>query len=309
VQFDWIRSFTTVAETGSFTTAASSLYRSQPRVSAHIRALEQALNAQLFDRESRPVELTPAGRAFLPHAQRLMEDFRAACDDIGTLAGPETREVSLGVIPSASAAFIPNVLAGLADRLPRVRVRLFDLGTVELAEGFEEGRFDMILRPLSPPLRMPSVIVRPLWREPLQLAVPIGHELSRVPRPVQLEQVISYPLLTTGGQDSGSAIRNALDGPLGESVDLAYQVTQPQTLIELVRSGRGVGITNKLALSTANTDGIVVIDLDAPHGTRDVGLHWREHGLRSAAARHVRDAILASPMPRGCEPLGVDSIG
>lgn len=67
-----IRSFVVLAEEGAFVRAAPRLFVTQPPLSRRIQALEAELGATLFERGARGVELTEAGRAFLPHARRIL---------------------------------------------------------------------------------------------------------------------------------------------------------------------------------------------------------------------------------------------
>jgi len=65
-----LRYFVAVAEAGSLTVAAEQrLHTSQPSLSRQIRDLEDEVGARLLMRRARPIELTPAGRAFLEHAR------------------------------------------------------------------------------------------------------------------------------------------------------------------------------------------------------------------------------------------------
>ncbi|MBO0872281.1 MAG: LysR family transcriptional regulator [Pseudonocardia sp.] len=69
---DWLETFLAVTDSGGFSAPAQAVHRSQSRVSSHVTSLEQALGARLFDRGHRPVLLTDAGEAFLPHAREVL---------------------------------------------------------------------------------------------------------------------------------------------------------------------------------------------------------------------------------------------
>ena len=80
MKLDQVKAFMAVAEAGSFRSAADNLHKTQPTVSASIRALEDTFNAQLFDRESYRPTLTPEGKALYEQAQQLIsaaEDFES----------------------------------------------------------------------------------------------------------------------------------------------------------------------------------------------------------------------------------------
>ena len=76
-----LQAFIAIAETGSFSEASEHLYLTQPAISKRIAALESELDTSLFDREGRHTQLTEAGRALLPRAQKILleiEDSRRA---------------------------------------------------------------------------------------------------------------------------------------------------------------------------------------------------------------------------------------
>ena len=73
-----VRSFVVLAEEGAFVRAAPRLYVTQPPLTRRIQALEAELGVTLFERQARGVTLTPAGRAFLPHARRILAAHDAA---------------------------------------------------------------------------------------------------------------------------------------------------------------------------------------------------------------------------------------
>ena len=70
--------FVKVAELGSFSRAAEALFLTQPTVSEHVRALEDELGVQLFERTPRGVRLLPAGATLLPRARAILADIAGA---------------------------------------------------------------------------------------------------------------------------------------------------------------------------------------------------------------------------------------
>jgi len=108
---DLVRTFLAVVEAGSFTAAASGVYRSQAAVSQQIRRLESQVGARLFERGQREVTLSHAGRRLLPHARQLLdasEQARLAAH------GTDQRRIRIGV-PDDLAGLVMPALANLAS--------------------------------------------------------------------------------------------------------------------------------------------------------------------------------------------------
>lgn len=119
-----IRCFVTVAETGSLTSAARLLNLSQPALGAHVKNLESALGVQVFDRHSRGVALTPAGHAFLPEAQQVLDAVARARAAVEPFLGRQEVHVSLGITPTSGKTLVPDLLVESAAQAPERRLYL-----------------------------------------------------------------------------------------------------------------------------------------------------------------------------------------
>jgi DNA-binding transcriptional LysR family regulator len=126
-----LRMFEAVARTGGMNRAATELNTVQSNVTARIRTLEDELGLQLFERHSRGVMLTGAGRRLLPYAQqmaRLLADATRAVRDDGAPAGPLT----IGSLETTAALRLPPLLASYTAACPRVDLALRPGTTAEL---------------------------------------------------------------------------------------------------------------------------------------------------------------------------------
>ena len=308
MQLDWINSFLAVVEYGSFSAAADALRRSQPRISAHIAALERCVEARLFDRDCRPVALTDAGRTLVPHARQVIFEIDAARADVAAVTGGQRGDVRLGSYPSASAAFLPVVLERLGAEYPGIRVRLLEMGSVDLETFLAQRDVDLMLRPLDPPMHTLMTVSRTLWSEDAVAVLPDGHDLAAVPDPLKISDVVAHPIITTGrAQDAviGGASMPEMYLRLrrsGHVADVAFETTQPQTMVSLVRHGHGVGVVNMLAATSSDIHGLVIRRIEGLESARTVAVHWLERGLRSVAAQILLDTILTTPVPADAIP-------
>ena len=133
--------FSTVARLGGITRAADELNTVQSNVTQRVKALEAEIGTALFERHSRGMTLTGAGRRLLPYAQRMAalsrEALLAARDD-GEPKGP----LSIGSMETTAAVRLPSLLAEFHRRFPAVRLSLRTSTTAELVAGVLNGSFD-----------------------------------------------------------------------------------------------------------------------------------------------------------------------
>jgi LysR family transcriptional regulator, cell division regulator len=133
--------FSTVARTGGITRAAAELNTVQSNVTQRVKALESEIGTALFERHSRGMTLTGAGRRLLPYAQRMTalsrEAVLAARDD-GEPKGP----LSIGSMETTAAVRLPSLLAEFHRRLPAVRLSLRTATTADLVAAVLEGALD-----------------------------------------------------------------------------------------------------------------------------------------------------------------------
>src|ERR1700754_2795796 len=118
-----LRVFEAVARHGSMNRAAAELHTVQSNVTARIRALEEQIGTELFQRTSRGVVLTAAGQRLLPYASRigaLLKEAREAARDDGTPRGP----LHIGALETAAALRLPAVLSAYTQAYPEVALTL-----------------------------------------------------------------------------------------------------------------------------------------------------------------------------------------
>lgn len=133
--------FSAVARTGGITRAAEELNTVQSNVTQRVKALEAEIGATLFERHSRGMTLTGAGRRLLPYAQRMAalshEAVLAARDD-GQPKGP----LAIGSMETTAAVRLPALLAEFHRRFPAVRLTLKTATTADLVAAVLDGALD-----------------------------------------------------------------------------------------------------------------------------------------------------------------------
>lgn len=183
MQLESLEVFREVAAEGSFTGAADSLRSTQSAVSRQIAALESRLGAQLFDRLPRGVELTEAGRSFLPHAEAVLDRLRTARRDLASLGELDAGRVRLGAFATAVAGLVPWALAEYRRAHPGVELALVEGNTPVLLERLLAGDAEVavVSAPPDQPLDAVRFELRHLLDEGLYVALPEGHRLAGAP--------------------------------------------------------------------------------------------------------------------------------
>lgn len=234
-----LRYFVTVAETLNFSQAARRLHIAQPPLSAQVRSLEAELGVQLFERTSRGVSLTRAGRALLPAAQDTLNAAQRASDAARVLASGKSGLLRIGLI---SPAATPELAARLkkfhrAHPLVQLRVRQEDAATLQRL--LETDQLDLALtRPLNANPRLRQL---KLADQEQGLALPADHAWAGR-RGIPIALLHQAPLLLINPESNPNYGQLLLGRCAQQNVQPAvnYAADDLATLVWLVSAGLGV---------------------------------------------------------------------
>jgi DNA-binding transcriptional LysR family regulator len=244
-----LRTFLTVVERSSFSTAAEHLGYTQSAVSQQIATLEADLGLQLLLR--RPVEPTEAGRRLMEHAGPLLLRHDAARADVLRTAAAPAHRLTLAVSPLALTPAVATRLARARAEHPRLHLEVRACERREVITRIATGRADLgltdgIAAP-GDPLRLPDsgpLTTIGVSEEPLVVALPAGHPLSARTglRLADLADAVwvQTPLCPLGRlrELAGEGFR----------AGLAYHGDNTRALLHLVAAGHGLTL---LPASTA----------------------------------------------------------
>jgi DNA-binding transcriptional LysR family regulator len=294
-----LATFTAVAEEGSFTRAAGRLHVVQSAVSSNVRALERELGVTLFDRSTHRVQLSEAGRAFLPEARRTLAAAAAARDAVDQLRGGLRGTVRVGMMlaPRQAGISVPRVLAALREDHPGIEVVL-EIGATTLnAERVRRGRLDIAFVGLAAD-SIPELELTPLLSEKMQLVVAPEHPLAGR-ESVALEE-LARETFVDGPPEWGTRIANerAFAGA-GVRRNLAYAVADRSLTVDFVRYGLALAIVPP---TWADAEGVVMVPLRPPVPEFTISNAAPADRELGAAARILHDLALTSALLPAAEP-------
>lgn len=191
-----LRYFVAVANTRNFTRASELLHIAQPPLSRQIQLLEEELGVQLILRNSRPLRLTEAGRAFYEQALQIinrLDQLKTATQQIGL---HQQRALSIGFVASTLYGGLPMVVRKLRQDYPDVDIQLVELTSQQQFAALKSGRIDVGFGRIR---GNDSTVARTILREErLVLALPpdspLAGKSSRIPlNAIEGQKLIVYP--------------------------------------------------------------------------------------------------------------------
>ncbi len=241
MDFRHLKYFVAVADEQNFTRAAERLHISQPPLSRQIQDLEEELGTPLFERGSRPLKLTDAGRFFYGHATRLLEQAAQAVRSTKRIAQLERRLV-IGFVASTMYGALPLLVRKFRAACPQTELALVEMSTVEQIEALKNGRIDVGFGRVR--LDDPSIKREILREERLVVAIPAEHGLAGSTGPLTLAEVAPYPLLVYPRNPRPSYADQVLSlfRDLALEPASVHETQEMQTALGLVASGMGLCI-------------------------------------------------------------------
>jgi DNA-binding transcriptional LysR family regulator len=292
MDLEHLRTFRAVARAGSFTAAADLLHFAQSTVSVHIRSLETAVGAPLFDRLPTGARLTEAGRRLMPLSERLL-DLADAAVTVGRSDGEAVGELTLAAPETVVAHRLPPILRHLRDHHPALTVQLKPIAYHEIPSAVSAGLVDVGFL-LQPPLRPTSALaVKHLRTESLLLVTAAEHPLAKPVDDVAEEFARTTLFLTERGCGYRSLLESHLDRA-GIRPGHTLEFDSVEAIRRCVEEGLGVALIPEMWLADPLRSGAVVaMDWFAPTFAVATQLAWhpaRWQGPGVAAVIEACDA-------------------
>jgi DNA-binding transcriptional LysR family regulator len=175
-----LEQFLAVADEGHIGRAARRLSMTQPPLTQAMQRLERAVGVKLFDRTTRGVELTAAGRSFHADAERLSSAHGAAIRRTQRVAAGLQGVIHVGFVVSLAYRFIPDLLRAGAGALPDLSLHLVQTRSRQTVHAVQSGQIDVAFA-RGPLHDADGLIVTEVAREDTVLAVPSRHRLAEKP--------------------------------------------------------------------------------------------------------------------------------
>jgi DNA-binding transcriptional LysR family regulator len=139
MKISWLQEFVSVAKCSSFSAAAEKLYSTQSNVSKHIRFLEDELNVFLFERRTRNIAITPAGKAMLPYAEGVLREYDRMCAAVMQFRDGAPLRFQIVSVPIMQMYDLPRCLREFQADHPNVELEMAELDMLGVVENLKQS--------------------------------------------------------------------------------------------------------------------------------------------------------------------------
>ena len=233
--------FCMLAQTQSYTQAAQALFIAQPSLSYAISTLEKELGCLLVAREGRRISLTPAGETFYRHAKAALESIEQ-----GVQAVQRGGVIRLGAIATAMAQRIPKLIVDFRAEHPQITVNVSVGASRDILTQIESGQLDAGLCSFMP--GFDELRFEPVYTESWVLIAPPNHPLAQLNRPVSLDELLRYPLLTYKSISPVHHLLMEVFAAAGLTPNIAYELDDETAIGGMVASGAGISLCLNVSL-------------------------------------------------------------
>jgi DNA-binding transcriptional LysR family regulator len=304
-----LRVFIAVARERHFGRAAEGLRIAQPAVSQHVRALEADLGARLFERTSRSVELTPAGRTLLDGAPAILESVERLAEATRATARALRGELRVNYTRTAPVGIATDIVEEFRRRHPEITLTIDTATTARNIEALRAGSVDAAFVRL-PLQEAADLSVIEVGTDALVAALPSRHRLARrrLVRPAELarERIIFWP--RAQGPGFHDLIIERVFGATAPNIVRIEPDTEH--MVRAVAAGHGCAITTQSRASLLSVRGVVFRTFTEPQPAAPLALAWRAAGLSPPLRRLIAVARELARRTTGsssalCAPSGL----
>jgi LysR family transcriptional regulator, hydrogen peroxide-inducible genes activator len=298
-----LRYIVAVARLRHFGKAAEACFVSQPTLSVAVRKLEEDLGVRLFERSHTDVLVTDIGATIVTQAEVVLNAAETVREIAEASRDPLGRQLNLGVIYTVGPYLVPRLISGLKLHAPKMSLVVKENFTDALAAQLKRGELDAVI--MSLPYLDPQLLSRPLYDEPLQVALPAGHRLARKKR-LRPADLATDTLLLLGARNCfrDQVIEICpLQGDIG-ALQKTLEGSSLETICQMVAMGAGVTILPAtMRINEDLAEHLVVRPFVAPQPMRTIAVFYRRGFARPQVIACLANVIAEAKL-RGVEYCG-----
>lgn len=285
MQLHHLRYFVALAEELHFGRAAQRLSITQPPLSYAIQTLEKDLGILLFERDSKRVNLTPAGEAYLVEVRSILDRIDHANDTARAVAGGKIGRLDIGFTGSMVYRDVPQIVTSFFAQHPGIEVTLRELSSAEQIEGLRHGQLHAgFVNALTVPEGLAGEALRD---DGFVCCLPENHALARETE-IDLIQLAEEPFVMFARDVAPANYDNVIGicVQAGFAPQTRYAARQWLTIVALVANGLGVSLV-PASIQRTRIAGACFVPLRARNARSTAYLLWHPESRMPALAYFI----------------------
>ncbi len=281
-----------VAEHRNFTLAAEKSFVTQPTLSMQIQKLEDELGVQIFDRSTKPIQLTSIGEVIIDQAKKIVGESNRIKDIIDQEKGFIGGDFKIGIIPTVTPTLLPMFIKSFINKYPKVHLIIEEYTTDEIITRLRSGYLDTAI--VATPLELDDMVEKVLYYEPFVGYIPQPFR-AKFNSEINVEDLdIKELLLLQDGHCFRDGIINICKtSNATSSKSFSLESGSFETLIQLSKEGLGYTLLPYLhSLQLNDADKANLVQFASPKPAREISLIHTKNELKIHIIKALHEAIL-----------------
>lgn len=254
-----LKDFIILAAHNNFLEASEELYISQSTLSKHIQLLEKELDVKLFIRSTRTVQLSPYGKAYLPYAKQIVEDYEQSLIELNQFKDKLLQTITIGTIPIMAPYGITHAIMDFRTIYPHTNVHVIEADSQRLMDILESGECDIaFIREERSKKDDPTSIQ--FSTDHLVAVLPQKHEFAKK-KCLRLDELSQEPFLflNKGTVMYDLSVRSCRSA--GFEPTVSYTGKRAENILDLVKEGMGISLLMEKPIAYLNSKGVVIVPI------------------------------------------------
>lgn len=277
----------------SFVIAADKCFITQPTLSMQVQKLEEFLNVKIFDRSKQPVVPTEIGTQIIAQARTVLQENLKIKELIDSQQHDIIGELKIGIIPTIAPYLLPEVIAGMLEKYPDLKLLIWEYTTEDIIHHLKTGVIDCGI--LATPLVDSSLIETPLYYENFVSYISKNSKLYKK-KAIDADDLADENIwLLNEGHCMRSQVLSICRSTKNNRLQsLTYNTGSVETLIRMVDVNDGATLLPELAIKELNNRQLNKIrHFKSPEPVREISLVTHKNFVKKRMLNALREEILA----------------
>lgn len=195
MQIRWLQTFIMAAKSENYRLTSERLFISQPTVTVHIQQLEQTLGCRLFRKSGRNISLTESGKHFLPHAEKILEQYTTGLQSLSSWQQGYERKLTIAVSPLVAASILSHIVKAFMNAHPHIEVVIQVIDSVDIGAYVERGEAQLGISRVK--AMQNGIFCETLYEDPVILVAPHDGGDDETSPPIDFHDLLRSQVILT----------------------------------------------------------------------------------------------------------------